>query len=305
MKEKTARFLAVLLTAMALTLGLMVPTGTAHGATSGWGLLIADNANRRLVITDLNGNVVWQMANPTGRTSASAGPLGVRWLTDGKILATFGTGEVGVIDVTTKTWDWKTSGYNKDWFQSPYDAQLLPDGNLAVATRFNEGGRVVVYNRSTGAVVWKHLVNNAHSLIYRTPTESYNTTKPTLIVGGWSGIREVTYEPGVTPRVVWSYRSEYTHDVMPLADGTMLTAEGYYIQKISRTSQVWRHNTPQEARRFAPNPSGGFILSMAHSDRIEFRNDAGQLQRTFGTLSDGTRLDYPYGIRLIDLAQVR
>ena len=115
-------------------------------------LLIADYLNRRLLITDFAGRVVWQFQNPTGNVSYTAGPIGVKWLPGNKILATFGTGEVGVIDVATKTWDWQTKGFGGIAFSSPYDAELLPDGNLAVALRLNDGGRVTVYNRATGLV---------------------------------------------------------------------------------------------------------------------------------------------------------
>src|SRR5207248_205034 len=93
-------------------------------------LLIADLRNRRLLITDFNGRLIWKFDNPTGQTSTSAGPLGVRRVDGNRILATFGTGEVGLIDVATKTWLWKYTGFNGSFFQSPYDAELLPDGNL-------------------------------------------------------------------------------------------------------------------------------------------------------------------------------
>ena len=51
------------------------------------------------------------MANPTGNPSSAAGPLGVRRLPGNQILATFGTGEVGVIDVATKRRVWQTVAY--------------------------------------------------------------------------------------------------------------------------------------------------------------------------------------------------
>ena len=142
-------------------------------------LLIADYLNKRLLITDFDGRVVWEMLDPTANGDYACGPIGVRWLPNNQILATFGTGEVGVIDVATKAWVWKTKGYNGDAFLSPYDAELLPDGNLAVATRFNKNGRVTVYNRATGAEVWKHALRKAHSVHYRTADQSYNSaTRP-------------------------------------------------------------------------------------------------------------------------------
>lgn len=264
-------------------------------------LLIADLRNRRLVITDLDGRLVWKFDNPTGRDHPDSGPLGVRWLPGNQILATFGTGEVGVIDVATKTWVWKTSGFNADWFRSPYDAEILPDGNLAVAMRYNEGGRIVVYDRSTGNVVWRHLLSNAHSVKFRTAEQSYNSPYPTLLVGGWGSIREVAYRPNGGHNVTWSARTEFTHDAIVVEDDLVLTTEGYYIQKIDRQGgQIWRHSTPQENRRIVVNPSGGYIYTVGEGDRIEFRDTGGNLLRQWSALSDGSNLDYPYGLQLID-----
>ncbi len=301
------RFVAVLTGVATLCAAPLTVTAPAESAQApGNGLLIADNGGRRIVITNLDGDVVWQMANPSGNPSASSGPLGVRWMKGGKILATFGTGEVAQIDVASKTLDWSVKGFNQDWFQSPYDAQLLPDGNLAVATRYNEGGRISVYNRSTGAVVWKKLLSNAHSLMYRNPKQSWNSKSPTLLIGGWGSNQEVTYRPGQTPQVVWQVKAEFTHDILPMAGGKkLLTSEGYYIRQIDRSGKVlWRKDTPQEDRRFAINPNGGFIVSSGEGDVIEFRQNDGSLVRSWGELSDGTSLNYPYGIRVIDLGQV-
>ncbi|MEX2552824.1 MAG: PQQ-binding-like beta-propeller repeat protein [Actinomycetota bacterium] len=270
-------------------------------SSTGLKLLIADLRNRRLVITDLDGRLVWKFDNPTGRDHPDSGPLGVRWLPGNQILATFGTGEVGVIDVASKTWVWKTSGYNADWFQSPYDAEILPDGNLAVAMRYNEGGRIVVYDRSTGKVVWRHLLSNAHSVKFRTAEQSYNSPYPTLLVGGWGSIREVAYRPNGGQNVTWSVKTEFTHDAIVVENDLVLTTEGYYIQKIDRQGgQIWRHSTPQENRRIVVNPAGGYIYTVGEGDRIEFRDIGGNLVRQWSALSDGSSLDYPYGLQLID-----
>jgi hypothetical protein len=224
----------------------------------------------------------------------------VRWLGNNRNLATFGTGEVGVINVDTKTWEWQTKGFNGDWFQSPYDAELLPDGNLAVAVRFNDGGRVDVYNRSTGQVVWRHLLSNAHSVRYRTSEQSYQTTYPTLLVGGWGRISEVAYQPSGGQQVTWSVRTEFTHDAIVVENDQILTTEGYYIQKIRRDGdRIWRHDTPDENRRMVVNPDGGYIYTVGEGDRVEFRDSSGALMRHWSVLSDGTRLNYPYGIALI------
>ncbi|MGH2810634.1 MAG: hypothetical protein ACRDIA_07105, partial [Actinomycetota bacterium] len=262
-------------------------------------LLIADHLSKRLLITDLNGRLVWSFHNPTGRTGTS-GPLGVRWMPGNQILATFGTGEVGLIDVATRSWVWKVTGFNNEAFQSPYDAELLPDGNLAVALRFNEKGRVSVYNRETGEQVFRDLLSDAHSLRYRSPEQSYNSDLPTLLMGGWGAVKEVTYQPGGEHRVSWTARTEYTHDAMVVDNDELLTTEGYYIQRINRqASQIWRKSTPDENRRITTGPSGEFIYSVGEGDRIEFRTPSGDLIRQWSFLSDGTSLDYPYGIQLI------
>ena len=58
--------------------------------------------------------------------------------------------------------------------------------------------------------------------------------------------------------------------------------------------------TPDEERRVALNPNtGGYIYTAAQGNRIEFRDINGNLLSQVSTLSDGTRLNYPYGIRVI------
>jgi hypothetical protein len=277
-------------------------------------LLVADHRNNRLLITDLDGNLLWKFDNPTGRTDLVSGPLGVSWLSGNRILATFAGGDVGLIDVATKTMVWRTSGYHEDWFLSPYEAALLPDGNLAVALRFNEGGRVDVYDPDTGGLVWRHLLSNAHSVKYRTPRESYNTKHPTLLIGGWGATREVAYAPGAGQSgqtVTWNAATEYTHDAVVVDQGDVLTTEGYYIQRINRAgTPVWRQEVPvdengqrlpEELRRVAVNPLGGLVYSGAEANRIEFRDGTtGLLDRSWSAVvGDGSKLNYPYGIQII------
>lgn len=283
---------------------VLVTKGTAGPVDDpDYKLLIADHLNKRLLITDFSGRVVWKFDNPAGQDGYTGGPLGVRWLPGNQILATFGTGEVGVIDVASKTWVWQTKGYGGDWFQSPYDAELLPDGRLAVALRVNSGGRISIYDRPTGTEIWRHLLSNAHSVHYRSAEDSWNSEDPTMLVGGWGSIREVSYRGTAAQTVTWQVKSEYTHDVMALpGNTTLLTTEGYYIQKIDRVgSQLWKRSTPDENRRIAmnPNDSGGYIYTVAESDRIEFRDEKGNLLRDWSRLSDDTILDYPYGLAVI------
>jgi hypothetical protein len=266
-------------------------------------LLVADYLNKRLLITDFQGRVVWKMDNPSGNDSFAGGPIGVRWLPNNQILLTCGTGEVGVVDVATKKWVWQVKGFNGEAFESPYDAELLPDGRLAVALRFNSNGRVSVYDRATGQEVWRHLVPEAHSVGFRTAAQSYNSSMPTILIGGFGNIKEVTYNPGGTQAVTWNVRSEYTHDAQVVENDRVLTTEGYYIQKIDRAgTKLWKRSTPDENRRIAMNPNfgGGYIFTVGEGDRIEFRDTDGNLLREFSRLSDDTVLDYPYGIQVID-----
>ena len=106
----------------------------------------------------------------------------------------------------------------------------------------------------------------------------------------------------VLQNVTWQVQTEYTHDVMVVESDRLLTTEGYYIQKIDRVgTKLWRRSTPDENRRIAVNPNagGGYVYTVAESDRVEIRDSNGWLVRDWSMLSDGTGLDYPYGIQVI------
>ena len=91
-------------------------------------------------------------------------------------------------------------GLNGDGFQSPYDAEVLPDGNLAVATAQNEGGRIAVYNRTTGALLWKYLINYPHYVELIPAGKGTGTTKPTLLMAGFSKTHRGRLRPGPAGR---------------------------------------------------------------------------------------------------------
>ena len=55
---------------------------------------------------------------------------------------------------------------------------MLPDGRLAVVLRRNHGGMVAVYNRNTGNRVWQVRLHEAHTMLYRSPSESWGTKGP-------------------------------------------------------------------------------------------------------------------------------
>lgn len=293
----------VIALALVLSGGLIASVNPAPAnAANNYNLLIADNLGKRLLITDPWGKIKWVFNNPLNNSNTYSGPLGAKWEPGNKILATFGTGVVGLIDAATKTFDWKFNGCQAtNWLQSPYDAEILPDGNLAIATRYNENGRVAVYNRQGCTIVWKYLLSNAHSVRMYNP--GYNTNQITLLMGGWGQTAEAIYQSGVStysPTVVWSVPTEYTHDAMVIPNGDVVTVEGYYIQQITRAdSQVWKVSTPNEDRRVAVNPDGGYIFSVANADQIEFRDANGNLIRTFSYVSDGTKLNLPYAVQVI------
>ncbi|MEP6816400.1 MAG: PQQ-binding-like beta-propeller repeat protein [Marmoricola sp.] len=280
----------------------------APTASDGYALLIADNMSKRVLITDFEGNIIWQWKNPTGLSSAYAGPIAVRWVRAGRILATFGTGEVGELDVATKTWAWKTKGFGGTYFHSPYDAQYLPDGNLAVLTKYDEGGRVAVYRRSTGRLVWSVRVRSAHAMLYRSPKVSWGTGLPTIIVGGRGAIEEFSYRPGHTPKLVWRTATRLSHDLVAAGGSTLLSQDGTYLRRFRHTGpNLWREPMEGKARRLVVNPAQPrqLVLAGGSKNNIQFRRlSDGSLIRQWSRLSDGTRLDWPYGLRVIPMRQV-
>lgn len=291
--------------------GLAAPT-----AQSRYALLIADNLSRRILITDYDGNIVWQWRNPTGLPSRFSGPLGVRWVGTDKILATFGTGEVGLIDVHAKKFDWVRTSADGEYFKSPYDAQILPDGNLAVVTRYNHGGQVAVYDRTSGQRVWQVLADQPHTMLYLGPKRSWHTSYPSIMVGAKGSIGEYTYRPGHTPKLVWQQPSRWPHDLVSVGDGTFLSQDGTYTRRFTRTGgqapgarghDLWRFSSYGLPRRFAIDPAdpGLFVMAGGSEDSIQFRRlSDGSLVHKWSRLGDHTRLDWPYGVRVVSMKQV-
>ncbi|MEP6814765.1 MAG: PQQ-binding-like beta-propeller repeat protein [Marmoricola sp.] len=282
---------------------------TSEGAPTP-ALLLADNQNRRILITDYDGKVLWKFDNPTGETSGSSGPLGVRWMSNGHILATFGTGKVGEIDPSTKTFVWKASGFNGDWFASPYDAEFLPDGNLAVATARNETGRVTVFNPTTGAQVWKYPVNFARLAELLPAGTGTNTTQPTLLMGGRDKLSEVVYDPGRPDdkMLVWQWSGGDTHRAILDHDGrSIVLSDTNNFIKVARPSQdiAWSHaqgNCCGEEMRGVAMTDTGYAYAYRiwyGASQVRFADADGNLLRSFTTLSDGSRLNLVWGVRTI------
>jgi hypothetical protein len=280
-------------------------------------LLIADNQNRRILITDYAGKILWKFDNPTGETSAYSGPLGVRWLPNGHILATFGTGKVGQIDPVTKTFVWKTAGYNSDWFQSPYDAVTLPDGKLAVATTGNEYGRVVVYDRGTGATIWKYLLPGTKSVEYIPAGLGTSTGKPTLLIGGQK-LEEVVYDPGAAGNGtrVWGWQpsSNLVHRAMlDRNNRSIIVTNANDLIKLDRPTQnvLWRrwqgsNTSGGEMRGVGMTPAGGYAFGYRiwnGPSEVRMVDGDGNPLSLFSSLSDGTRLNLVWGLRTITYAQ--
>ena len=295
----------------------------ATPATASWtsttssvdAVLVADNQNRRILITDYYGKILWKWDNPTGESSAYSGPLGVRWMANGHILATFGTGKVGEIDPATKSFVWMTAGYNQDWFQSPYDAQLMPDGNLAVASARNEGGRVAIYNRSTGALVWKRLVNYAKCVELVPAGQGTNTSYPTLFMAGNTPVNEVVYAPGQSAdkQVVYTGPSaSNVHRVILDRDGrSIIYANWDTVYKVARPTRtvVWSrfqgNANNGEVRGTGLTADGGYVIGYRiwnGASQLRFLDGNGVTTRNVSSLSDGTRLNLVWGLRTITWA---
>jgi hypothetical protein len=172
-----------------------------------------------------------------------------------------------------------------------------------VATRFNSGGRVAVFKGWSSTIVWQRAVPQAHALEFRPAGTGYHTSLPTLIVGGFGELDEVTYQPGGPQTVVWSGHSEFTHRVIIDSDGNLVATEGYYFHKFNRAGQnFWRiqKNPTEESRGIAENPvTPGYIVVILSDNAIDFYDRNGNFQRKWRQLSDGSILQHPYGLRTI------
>ena len=271
-------------------------------------VMVADNQNRRILVTDYTGKILWAFDNPTGEASAYSGPLGVRLLPNGHILATFGTGTVGEIDMTTKTFVWKVKGYNGAFFQSPYDAELMPDGNIAVANA--KANQVVVFNHSTGQLVWTYPINYPHYVELLPAGRGLNTTQPTLLTSGFSKLSEVVYAPGKPGDKALQYRwdaGSNTHRAILDRDGTSIVLSDWdNFIKLARPTQniTWSRFQGNccngEVRGVTMTPNGGYAIGYRiwnGASQIRFTNGQGVQTSVFSSLSDGTRLNLPYGVR--------
>jgi DNA-binding beta-propeller fold protein YncE len=297
-----------------------------------WKILVADNLGKRILIVDFSGHVVWKCSNPLGDTKTFSGPLGVRWLANGHILATFGTGYVAEIDPTKPCPGfpgvatpptppeivWRYNGPASDGFQSPYDAVVLPDGSLAVALRFNQGGKVAVYRRQTGQNLWQLLLGDAHSLEYLPGgAGSSYPAGPTFLMGGHGAVQQVTYDSAKT--VVWFYNNggSFGHRIIEDSDHNIVAAEGYFFHKLRRSDhkELWRiqlvegtapNQVQVQWRGVAEDPStGNYVASDLTDNTIDMiQRNTGQILSHFGVFNIGdggpySFMKFPYGLRVI------
>ncbi len=271
-------------------------------------VMIADNQNRRILVTDYSGKVLWSYDNPTGETSAYSGPLGVRLLPNGHILATFGTGTVGEIDMTTKSFVWQVKGYAGAYFKSPYDAELMPDGNIAVANA--KTNQVIVFNHTTGQVVWTYSINYPHYVELIPAGKGTGTSKPTLITSGFSKLSEVVYDPGGAGDKALKYQwnaGANTHRAILDRDGTSIVLSDWdNFIKLARPTQniTWSRFQGNccngEVRGVTLTPDGGYAIGYRiwnGASQVRFTDGQGNQTHLFSSLSDGTRLNLPYGVR--------
>ncbi|MEP6503962.1 MAG: nucleoside hydrolase, partial [Betaproteobacteria bacterium] len=172
------------------------------------------------------------------------------------------------VDPTTKTFVWKVSGFNGDWFASPYDAQPLPGGRLAVANARQETGRVTVYDTATGAQVWKYSITFAR-LVEMVPAGSgTGTTQPTLLMSGRDRLTEAVYAPGAVDNGLstWQWAAgSNTHRAILDRDGhSVVVSDWNNLVKVSRPTQdlAWSRpqgNTSGEEMRGIAMTAAGYV----------------------------------------------
>jgi hypothetical protein len=167
-------------------------------------------------------------------------------------------------------------------------------------------------------------VPDAHTLTYIPAGTGYQTSSPELLVGGFGsdtagpanadGLQEVVYNPGLADdkTVTWSGPSEFTHRAIIDSSDDLVTSEGYYLHRITRSgTELWRQQLKRPAgdniewRGIAEDPAtGGFVVSEFTDGQIWFFSRDGVLQKKWGlfNVNDGgpyTYMKFPYGLRII------
>jgi hypothetical protein len=123
------------------------------------------------------------------------------------------------------------------------------------------------------------------------------------------------YAPGQADdkTVTWSGPSEFTHRAIIDSSDDIVTSEGYYLHRITRSgTELWRQQLKRPAgdniewRGIAEDPAtGGFVVSQFTDGQIWFFSRDGVLQKKWGlfNVNDGgpyTYMKFPYGLRIIN-----
>ena len=128
------------------------------------------------------------------------------------------------------------------------------------------------------------------------------------MVGAKGRIAENTYQPGHRPRLTWQRHSRWSHDLVDAGDGTFLSQDGTYVHRFRHTGgDIWRVGSQYVWRRIALDPADPeqFVQAGGSQSNVQVRRlEDGSLVRQWSRLSDGTRLDWPYGLRIVPRSEV-
>ena len=128
------------------------------------------------------------------------------------------------------------------------------------------------------------------------------------MIGAKGRIAEYTYQPGRSPRLTWQRHSRWSHDLVDVGDGSFLSQDGTYVHRFRHTGgDIWRVGSQYVWRRIAIDPADPqqFVQAGGSQSNVQVRRlEDGSLVRQWSRLSDGTRLDWPYGLRIVPRNQL-
>jgi hypothetical protein len=142
------------------------------------------------------------------------------------------------------------------------------------------------------------------------PARGLNTTQPTLLTSGFSKLSEVVYAPGQAGDKALQYQwdaGSNTHRAILDRDGTSIVLSDWdNFIKLARPTQniTWSRFQGNccngEVRGVTMTPNGGYAIGYRiwnGASQIRFTDGQGVQTSVFSSLSDGTRLNLPYGVR--------